>query len=92
MLTSSLKQLWDFTDFFSNQIVPKLDTSTFWALVALTIKVGVDPTWGLHALRLTLRISLLKTKETPWAAYLECSLAYAITSRDLTTIAVIRQH
>ena len=65
MLTSSLHHLWDFTDFISNQIVPKLDTSIFWGLVVLSIKVASDPPWGFHALRLTLRTSLLKTKKAP---------------------------
>ena len=64
MLTSSLSQLWNFTDFFSNQMVPKLDTSIFWGLVVLNIKVGTNPR-VLHALRMTLRTSLLKTKEAP---------------------------
>lgn len=65
MLTSGLNQLWNFTDIFSNQIVPKLDTSIFWGLVALSIKVGIDPPWVLYALRLTLRTSLPKTKKAP---------------------------
>ena len=42
MLTSSLSHTWRFTDFFSNQIVPKSDTSIFWGLVVLSIKVGTD--------------------------------------------------
>jgi hypothetical protein len=39
ILTPSLLQLRTFTDFFSQHLVPKHDTSVFWGIVGLIIKV-----------------------------------------------------
>ena len=91
ILTPSLVEIRNFIDLLSQNIVPKHDTSVFWGMVGLIIKVHDHPTYS-YLLEVLIRLRRFhKTSTVPNPAFLECCAMFVTRLKSSIAFVAIRK-